>query len=409
VKEVSLMIRHIVLWRLADIARGQRRDDNAREVKRLLEGLRGRIPGLLRLEVGFNVVPSADAADIALDSEFESQEALDAYQSHPLHQAVMPFVRDVRTERRSVDYEISSLPFDALRHLGVGVVLLDKAGLVAYSNEAAAEFLGLPADGVSGRILFDNPALPRELMELQGPFWTAMADGLESLDLEREFTVRTAGGRREVRAHLTRIDHADEAFGLLRLEDNERIKRVERALSAALGEAEERALRDPLTGLFNRRHIEPALVAELSRAGRMESPLSFVAIDLDHFKQVNDRFGHATGDRVLVEFSRLLGRILRVGDTPGRLGGEEFCVLLPHTDTTAAERAAERLHRVVRALRFQEEPDLRVSISMGLATVRPEAISPNLAGEAARLLARADEALYRAKEAGRDRTVVAAS
>ena len=401
------MIRHIVLWRLAEEARGHSKQENAREVKALLEGLNGRIPGLLRLEVGLDVSATADSSDIALYSEFESREALDAYQSHPLHKEVMPMVREVRVERRVVDFESPTLPFDALGHLGVGVVLLDRAGTVTYSNAAALAFLGLPPDGVTGRVLFDSPALPRELMELQGPFWTSMADGHLFLDVEREFSVKTVTGRREVRVHLTKINHAGEVFGLLRLEDNERIKRVERALSAALGEAEDRALRDPLTGLFNRRHIEPALIAELSRAKRMASPLSFIAIDLDHFKLVNDRFGHAMGDRVLVEFSRLLGRILRVGDTPGRLGGEEFGVILPHSDAMAADRAAERLHRVIRALRFQEEPDLRVTVSMGLATVVPESIHGDLAGEADRLLARADGALYRSKEEGRDRTTVA--
>jgi hypothetical protein len=99
------MIRHIVLWRLKERADGRGKAENAALIKRALEGLRGKIPGLLKIEVGFDFSETADSSDIALYCELESREALDAYQSHPLHEAVKPLVLSARDERRMVDYE----------------------------------------------------------------------------------------------------------------------------------------------------------------------------------------------------------------------------------------------------------------------------------------------------------------
>lgn len=99
------MIKHIVMWRLKDSAQGNDKAVNARLVKEKLEDLRGRIPGLLRIEVGLNFAAEADAADVVLYSEFEDRAALDAYQAHPLHEAMKPFIKDLRCERRVVDYE----------------------------------------------------------------------------------------------------------------------------------------------------------------------------------------------------------------------------------------------------------------------------------------------------------------
>ncbi len=296
---------------------------------------------------------------------------------------------------------------ELLRSLRLGIVLLDSGGRVVIHNPAALELLSVPSERMTTGTFFDGPPLARELSELEGSFWSAMADEEYPLDTDRELALKTASGTRELRVRLSRLRLDGRSFGLLVVDDNERVKRTERALAAALGEAQDQALRDPLTGLFNRRHIESVLPAELNRARRLSSPLSLLVIDLDHFKAVNDSFGHPTGDRVLVEFARLLNRILRVGDTSARVGGEEFCVVLPHSDAGAGNRAADRLHRVIRALRFQEEPALRVTASIGVAALQPAAVSGDLAGEAQQLLARADAALYRAKQAGRNCTIVA--
>lgn len=100
------MVRHIVFWRLKESANGRSKAENAAEIKRLLEGLAGKIPGLIKIEVGFDFSRSPESSDIVLYSELESRAALDAYQSHPLHEAVKPFVTAAREERRVVDYTV---------------------------------------------------------------------------------------------------------------------------------------------------------------------------------------------------------------------------------------------------------------------------------------------------------------
>lgn len=100
------MIKHIVVWRLKESAHGNDKRTNALLIKQKLEALNGKIPGLLKLEVGIDVSGTESSSDIALYSEFVAREALDAYQAHPAHEAIVPFVREARAERRMVDYEI---------------------------------------------------------------------------------------------------------------------------------------------------------------------------------------------------------------------------------------------------------------------------------------------------------------
>ncbi|HEX3698735.1 MAG TPA: Dabb family protein [Polyangia bacterium] len=99
------MVKHIVLWRLKETAHGNDRPTNARLIKEKLEALRGQIPGMIRIEVGLDVSRSEQSSDVVLYSEFESRAALDGYQEHPAHKAVMPFILEARVERRLVDYE----------------------------------------------------------------------------------------------------------------------------------------------------------------------------------------------------------------------------------------------------------------------------------------------------------------
>ncbi len=163
------------------------------------------------------------------------------------------------------------------------------------------------------------------------------------------------------------------------------------------------AVTDTLTGLFNRRHFFYQAETLVIRAQRYSSPLSAVMIDLDHFKEINDTFGHSAGDHVLREVARVLSAALRKSDLIGRYGGEEFCVLLPEIDLEEARAAAERLRQEVFNLQI---PTLKgtaaVTASLGVATL-------NLSGETLdQLLQRADAALYRAKRAGRNAVSVEA-
>jgi two-component system cell cycle response regulator len=153
---------------------------------------------------------------------------------------------------------------------------------------------------------------------------------------------------------------------------------------------------DPLTKLSNRRFILTQLAAAVSAARRHERTLSVAVIDIDHFKAVNDAYGHAAGDSVLAAVANSLREHLRAEDQLGRLGGEEFLALLPDADAGAAAAAAEKLRSEAAALVVEHDGrTLSVTISVGWASWEGEAPEE--------LLRRADEALYAAKRAGRDR------
>lgn len=162
------------------------------------------------------------------------------------------------------------------------------------------------------------------------------------------------------------------------------------------------AVRDPLTGLFNRRYMEETLERELARSRRSNVPLSVILIDVDHFKRFNDRYGHVAGDTVLAEIGSLLQRNLRASDIACRYGGEELFLILPDCTLGSAEKKAEDLLRAVRALEIrQHDQDLgRITVSQGIA------VFPHHADDAGKLLQAADAALYRAKKEGRDRVAV---
>ncbi|HEX5756421.1 MAG TPA: tetratricopeptide repeat-containing diguanylate cyclase [Arenimonas sp.] len=161
------------------------------------------------------------------------------------------------------------------------------------------------------------------------------------------------------------------------------------------------ALTDELTGVANRRHVMAVLAAEFERSRRYHSPLAVAMFDLDHFKQINDRGGHALGDRVLQAFSSLVTTRLRKTDCFGRLGGEEFIAVLPHTPCNEAQLVMDRLREAIAALRCEGlAEDMQITTSIGIACLREGERDEDA------LVKRADEAVYRAKEAGRNRVVV---
>lgn len=158
------------------------------------------------------------------------------------------------------------------------------------------------------------------------------------------------------------------------------------------------ASRDGLTGALTRRAFEDAAAKELARFSRHGAPAALALFDLDHFKTVNDRYGHGIGDAVLRRAVEACHDIMREEEVLGRIGGEEFALLFVNTDGTAAVQAAERFREAIEAARIREVPDLAFTASFGVADCRPEVST------VADWLERADRALYEAKGAGRNRT-----
>jgi len=173
-------------------------------------------------------------------------------------------------------------------------------------------------------------------------------------------------------------------------------------LRQALATIERLAAHDELTGVFNRRRITESIHLEIARSARYGGLLSLCLLDIDHFKRINDRFGHAAGDEVLRRVAQAAQATLRATDVFGRWGGEEFLLVLPHTPVGSAQTVAERVRTVVAALGFAALGEgFRVTVSVGVAEHRPKE-------DWSATVERADAALYRAKQAGRDRAVIAA-
>jgi diguanylate cyclase (GGDEF)-like protein len=178
-----------------------------------------------------------------------------------------------------------------------------------------------------------------------------------------------------------------------------------RELQQATAELQRMATTDPLTGLSNRRALNLRLQACLQSWQRYKYVFSVVLVDLDHFKAVNDRHGHAAGDEVLVHTARVIQTRIRVGDTAARLGGEEFCVLLPNTPLAGARHWAEQCRLQLQALQVAHEGKvLQVTASLGVCEVGALE-RPGLEN----MLKAADDALYAAKASGRNRVVAHAA
>jgi diguanylate cyclase (GGDEF)-like protein len=193
-------------------------------------------------------------------------------------------------------------------------------------------------------------------------------------------------------------------FGAI-TEDEFFLRRIDEARQSLVGQVERLRLRafvDALTGVWNRAALFDLLHREVERAKRSEAAaLSVAMLDIDHFKQVNDNFGHPAGDEVLKEICSRLKSVVRPYDAVGRYGGEEFLVVFPETGVEQAQAQAERLRRAIESEPFQLGDQPRtVTISVGITSLRPE-------DGVQELLERADQALYQAKRSGRNRVNVA--
>jgi diguanylate cyclase (GGDEF)-like protein len=174
-------------------------------------------------------------------------------------------------------------------------------------------------------------------------------------------------------------------------------------LIAGMQESQRLSVTDALTGLGNLRGLAESMRLEIERAARFNRALGVLVIDLDHFKAINDEYGHRAGDEVLVEFTRRVRRAIREVDLAFRQGGEEFVILLPETDVPGSLTAARRINEAVREPDFLLETSQTVSVSVSIGV----AVFPRHALTAAELLDAADHALYSAKAAGRDTFVLA--
>ena len=226
-------------------------------------------------------------------------------------------------------------------------------------------------------------------------FFAASAEKLSEIEQSHAFVFTLQERNRDL-AYL--------AVREIREQDKEKMKILGHQLALALRrvklyqEIEKTAITDGLTGLHTRRHILERLKEELNRSRARKIKMSFLMIDADFFKGINDQYGHLTGDQILRELAVIIKQNIREIDIAGRYGGEEFCVLLPDTDQEGAKFAAERIRQAAEAADIKVyDINIKITLSAGLATF------PEDAKNIEQLIDKADTALYKAKQQGRNR------
>ncbi len=280
--------------------------------------------------------------------------------------------------------------------------MVDKDSRIVYYNRGAGRMFGFTGKETGPLSLADicpkdNPLsktaagffLPHPPVEEQNEAFFQRADG------ERFYTIFSSSlfsmeGREPTLLLVIKDIHN-------RYISEERVSKKNRSLEVM-------AITDPLTGLYNRRHLDRRLNEEFKRLSRSGGCLTLVMLDFDHFKNINDIFGHLTGDRVLKTAAKTMAKVLRQGDTLARWGGEEFMALLPQTEAGKALAVVRRLHQTVGEKNqwAKLEPGLEVTVSMGLVSLPWADGNTTTIEQALEIL---DQALYTAKDSGRNRIV----
>jgi diguanylate cyclase (GGDEF)-like protein len=292
--------------------------------------------------------------------------------------------------------------------------LLCARGELPAAAARLEQALPLPADGLSLRVrcLFFQTLANVHERRADAPRALACLRQWQQLHVERAQRASQARAQAaSLQTELMRLQRERDAIDRRR-RDSERAKAALQAINQQLsqkvaevdrlrGALQQQAVRDFLTGLFNRRHLNDVLPSMLALAHRDRQPLAVVIIDLDHFKTVNDRYGHLAGDRLLAGFGRLLLRRLRKSDVACRYGGEEFCVLMPRTDARTAQRKLAALLRSWRTEVFALDHAVLTgnSFSAGVAD------SLQIPRSIDALLQAADQCVLLAKQRGRNQVI----
>jgi len=300
--------------------------------------------------------------------------------------------RELRQAAQRHAYEVS----DLYENAPCGYHSIDKSGLVVKMNRTELAWLGYSAKEVIGHIDYRELITPETREEFEKAFQNVKdnqpgsaecslltRDG-KQLHVMIQGSAYTRNGR-FVHSRATVFDLTER-------------KQLEEKLRA-------QAMTDPLTGVFNRRYLQAQATIEMSRARRQKHPIALIAIDIDHFKRINDEYGHDVGDEILKNFTQIVSDQLRQEDLLCRVGGEEFAVLLPNTAIEQAQHVAERIRASIEEATTTVEYEgtqqaLNITASLGVTPVLAEEKSLKPA------LKRADIGLYQAKENGRNQVII---
>lgn len=336
-----------------------------------------------------DVLPQADGLHTYLTVRFPLTDAEGRVS------AVCGIATDITDRKRAIRaIEDSEAKLRAIAETAYdGIIVIDDGGRISFWNAAAERMFGYPADEVIGRTLHDLITVGDDLLRFREKYKTFSKTGTgDGIGTVREFTARRRNGETfPVERTLAAFRHKGKWWAAGTVRDITDRKQAQERL-------QELATTDGLTGLLNRRQFMDLSVQELRKSRRLGDPLSLLMIDADRFKDINDTYGHDVGDQVLTILASVGRETLRDMDIFGRVGGEEFAVLLPATDGQAAEAVAHRLRSAVEgAVVVTGRANVRFTISIGVtvATQRTEDLNA--------LMREADRALYEAKRSGRNR------
>jgi diguanylate cyclase (GGDEF)-like protein/PAS domain S-box-containing protein len=276
-----------------------------------------------------------------------------------------------------------------------GILLLTSEQKIDFWNAAATHITGYEEEDVLGRSFSDALICPSYRNYFEDQFSLMQTDFKQTLTLELVIATKTA---KEITIELllsaTTIDKEWTGVGIIR--DITEQKRAELELKQL-------AIYDNLTSLLNRRELIVRLSKEINRAQRYQRPLSLFFIDVDDFSDINDKFGHYTGDRVLVQLAQLMKGIVREQDICARYGGDGFMVVLPETLLDAAVQVAERLRLLITELSMESDDfhPVNITASIGVAELNAQCASLE------NLINQADKAMCQAKQLGRNQVCVA--
>ena len=299
----------------------------------------------------------------------------------------------------------------ALERVGLGIFAVDRDYRIVLWNRFMDEHSGLPAAQAVGRSFFDCfPDLPRAWLKRKFDTVFLLHSGSFSswqhrpwlLPFEHDCPITgSLDLMQQDCSFMPLIENGEVVAVCVTIADVTELAVAWKEREAALEALRDSSERDALTGLYNRRHVDRRLAAEYNSWTRHRDPFAVLLFDIDHFKRINDTYGHPTGDAVLRRIAATVSPQLRNSDILGRYGGEEFIVILPHCDEPGAAVVAEKIRHAIEddALEVSSGP-LKVTVSVGGCVA-----VDGLTGGAA-LVAEADQALYDAKHAGRNQVCV---
>jgi diguanylate cyclase (GGDEF)-like protein len=303
-----------------------------------------------------------------------------------------------------------------LDHIHAIVILAEKDGSLLSWNRAFDRYKAVfPADGKIEDLFLDKTEMQSRILLKKMERWVThifpsqVQDGLLCdcmiLPLEKGQILFVAEIINSAPKLLNKVDSLSKELEVFKNESEtakKLAKRKEVEVNGIMAQATEISQVDSLTLLPNRRRILRELQDEVLRAQRYNTPFTISIVDVDHFKKINDTYGHLAGDEVLKNVGEMLSEQIRHPDLAGRYGGEEFIILLPNSNTRAAAEQASRLCKFIREAVIQiPKHVLQITVSIGIAELKPEGDT----WEA--LINRADSAMYEAKSAGRDRWIAA--